>query len=323
MSSEILVSLLGGAWVGENNLSAPRMNAKTVWVGTGTALSNLSPTYPGQIAICSETASGFIKDTAYFRDTDNTGWLFLSMSKHTHNADDHISGGLYTDIMYDNLMNAFQWGQMSVTKEMFHNIVAGSATITNDLSSASGKVVLDSGAIANDYAQLVVPPGAKLSFARKSRLLAKVGVTFGGSGVTNYITRIGVAGEDINGANTTSNKYGIEACSQDSQVNWMIFSANAGTRTGGTVTSSPVDAGYDSSGKGYRLDHTPNLNIKFYDNGTNCGANCTKTSNNPNSGSTGTDYVLRLGIKSTNTNAKKMALFGIRLIGTVLDAAWA
>lgn len=323
MSSETLIAILGGAWVGENNLSAPRMNAKTVWIGTGTNLFNLSPTYPGQIAVCSETASGFIKDTVYFRNTNNDGWSFLSMSKHTHNTDDHLSGGLYSDMLYDNLMQTYEWGSLSVTKELFHNIIAGSATITNDLSSASGKVILDSGTVANDYAQLAVPPGVKLSFARKSRLLTKVGVTFGGAGVTNYITRIGVAGEDINGANTTSNKYGIEACSQDSQVNWMIFSANAGTRTGGTVTSSPVDAGYDALGLGYRLDHTPNIDIKFYNNGVNCGANCTKTSNNPNSGNTGTDYVIRLGIKSTNVNAKKMALFAIKLIGTPSDAAWA
>ena len=102
----------------------------------------------------------------------------------------------------------------------------------------------------------------------------------------------------------------------------MIFSANAGVRTGGTVTSSPVDAGYDSTGVGYRIDHEPNVNIKFYNNGVNCGANCTKTSNNPNSSDTGTGFVMRIGIKSTNTTAKKVSLFGVRLVGKIGDAAW-
>lgn len=313
---------LGGAWVGEDNLSAARLNSKTIWIGTGTQLSGLSPTYAGQIAVSTTTSSGFVQDAVYYRDAANELWLFLSMSKHTHNADTHLAGGLYADILYDNAIDNYYLNYLNIKKENFFPIISGAATIINDTSSATGKVVLNTGSTANDYAQLV-DHGVKLGYARKSRLLVKMGVTFGGQPVTNYITRVGVAGEDINASNTTSNKYGMEACSQDSQVNWMIFSANAGTRTGGSVTSSPVDAGFTASGIGYRLDHTPNQDIKFYNNGTNCGASCTKTTNVPNSGDTGTDYILRLGVKSTNTDAKQMALFGLRLVGKITDGSWA
>src|SRR5215218_7193503 len=128
---------IGIAWVGEDNISAARMNAKTVWIGTGTQLAGLSPTFAGQIAVSTTTASGFTVDTAYFRNSTNDGWLFLSMSKHTHNADTHLSGGLFTNIIYDNFMDVYTLDYKNAKKEYFHSILGGAGTVANDVSAST------------------------------------------------------------------------------------------------------------------------------------------------------------------------------------------
>lgn len=313
------MSSIGNAWVGEDNISAARMNAKTVWIGTGTQLAALSPTFAGQIAVSTTTASGFTGDTAYFRNAANDTWLFLSMSKHTHSTDTHLSGGLYTDIRYANFLDAYTLDYKNAKKEDFHSILGGSGTVTNDVSSSSGKVIIDTGIVANDYAQ-IVDYGVKFGFGRKSRFAVKMGL----NGETNLITRIGIAGEDINGANTTTRKYGIEGC-DSTGINWVMFSANGTTRSGTVTTNTGLNSGFDTTGQNYRLDHTPNVDIKFYANGTNCGANCTISAAGgfiPNDGDTGSDYVLRLGVKTTNTTGKKIALWGCQLEGKINDSRW-
>src|SRR6185436_7073346 len=97
------MSTLGLAWAGEDNISAARMNSKTVWHGTGTQLNALSPIYPGQIVISLDASAGFNADFVYYRSADNLVWLPLSMAKHTHSADTDSTGGLMSDIVYDNI----------------------------------------------------------------------------------------------------------------------------------------------------------------------------------------------------------------------------
>lgn len=310
------MSSIGNAWNGEDNVSAARMNAKTVWIGTGAQLSGLSPTYAGQIAVSTTTESGFLIDTVYHRDSTDSQWLFLSMSKHTHNADTHPSGGLYGYIVHDNLADLYLLDYGNAKKENFHSIIGGAASVINDVTASTGKVILNTGTTANDYAQ-IVDYGIKFGFGRKSRLAVKMGF----DSTTNLIVRVGVAGEDVNGANTTTRKYGIEGC-DSSGTNWVMFSANGSTRSGTVTTNTALFNGYDTTGRHYRLDHTPNVDVKFYDNGSNCGANCTKSSFVPNDGDTGTDFVLRLGAKTTNTTAKRLALWGLKLVGKINDSVW-
>lgn len=313
------MSNIGNAWFGEDNMSAARLNAKTIWIGTGTQLSNLSPTFAGQVAISTTTASGFTADTAYFRNSTNDGWLFLSMSKHTHNADTHLAGGWFTNIIYDNFMDSYTLDYTNAKKENFHSILGGAGSVQNDVTASTGKLIIDSSTTANDYAQ-IVDHGTKFGFGRKSRFAVKMGL----NGETNLITRISVAGEDVNGANTTTRKYGIEGC-DSTGLSWVMFSANGTTRSGTVTTNAALNSGFNTTGQNYRLDHTPNVDIKFYENGTNCGANCTITAVGgfiPNDGDTGSDYVLRLGVKTTNTTSKKIAVWSVKLAGKVNDTRW-
>lgn len=314
------MSNIGNAWNGEDNVSAARMNAKTVWIGTGTQLASLSPTYPGQIVVSTTTAGGFISDTVYFRDASDSQWLFLSMSKHTHNSDTNLAGGLYGYILYDNLADVYLLDYGNAKKEYFHSIVGGAGTVINDVTSSAGKVVVNTGTTTGDYAQ-IVDYGIKFGFARKSRLSIKMGCDTD----LQSIVRVGVAGEDVNGANTATSKYGIEGC-ESTGTNWVMFSANGVTRAGVVTTTTPVDHGYDTTGAHYRLDHTPNVDIKFYSNGVNCGASCTKSTYVPNGQEpytdTGSDYVLRLGIKTTSAAAKRITLWGLKLVGKIHDSVW-
>ena len=53
---------------------AARLNQKTTFVGTGAQISGLSTTYPGQVAFCTSTGSGFTADLIYIRNSANDAW---------------------------------------------------------------------------------------------------------------------------------------------------------------------------------------------------------------------------------------------------------
>lgn len=63
-----------GIWVAADTISAVRMNEKTVFQGTGAAISGLAITYSGMLAFCTSSGSGFTKDLLYVRNTANTSW---------------------------------------------------------------------------------------------------------------------------------------------------------------------------------------------------------------------------------------------------------
>lgn len=67
----------GTQWEVADVVSASRMNQKTLFVGTGAQIAALGTTYAGQMAMCTETAGSFLKDSMYFRTAANGFWLKL------------------------------------------------------------------------------------------------------------------------------------------------------------------------------------------------------------------------------------------------------
>lgn len=306
------MSSLGLQWSGEENVSAARMNSKTIWKGTGSQLASLSPLYPGQIAVSFDATGGFSADAVYYRSADNQSWLPLSMSKHLHDTDFDESGGLFSNIVQANIYDTF-WINLlhPQTADFFSDSSGG--TVTDSPTATSGKVRIETGVIANNYVH-ACKYGIKLSFLYKSRFSVKMGLDQG----TALVTRVSVCGESTNGANDNKRKYGIEGC-DSTGANWQLFSGNGTARTGSIDTGAPLIAGADSTGVNYRMDLTPNADVKFYLNGVNCGANCTKSTNVPSTSDSGLDYVIRIGSKTTNTVSKKIGLWGVSLAGRVSD----
>jgi hypothetical protein len=307
------MSTLGVAWSGEDNISAARMNAKTIWQGTGTQLNGLSPLYPGQIVVSLDASAGFNADFVYYRSADNQSWKPLSMAKHTHDTDFDSSGGLLSDIYYANVYESLFVNEVTPNVGGFITGDTSGGTVFNDITSSTGKLRVETGVVANNYVH-ILKYGLKLKFSRKSRMSVKMGLDVG----TNLVTRVSVCGESTNLANNNNRKYGIEGCTSTGS-NWQLFTGSGTGRTGNIDTGTVLAAGADTTGKNYRLDAIPNLNVKFYNDGVNCGANCTKSTDIPSTGDSGQDYIIRIGTKTTDTVNKKIGIWGIKLAGSIND----
>jgi hypothetical protein len=68
------------AWAyGETPVTSAKMNQKTVLIDTGTNIASAT-TYPGQLAYCTVTGSGFIAGIMYQRNVANTAWVIFGNS---------------------------------------------------------------------------------------------------------------------------------------------------------------------------------------------------------------------------------------------------
>jgi hypothetical protein len=91
---------LGAEW-GEEQPSAERLNAKSLFVGTGDDIGDITISSPIALALCTADGSGFFTNHVYLRyfDTDTQLWSCCDdvFRKHTH-ADDTENEGDYYDI---------------------------------------------------------------------------------------------------------------------------------------------------------------------------------------------------------------------------------
>lgn len=69
----------GGLWQTGDVITAERMNRKTIFIGTGNQIANLTTTYPGQLAFCTESGSGFEAGYFYVRNISNTAWNLIKI----------------------------------------------------------------------------------------------------------------------------------------------------------------------------------------------------------------------------------------------------
>ena len=70
-----------GIWETADTITKARMNEKTIFQGTGSAISGLASTYSGMLAFCTSTSSGFTKDVLYQRDSANSTWSAVALDQ--------------------------------------------------------------------------------------------------------------------------------------------------------------------------------------------------------------------------------------------------
>lgn len=69
------MGVIGQYFANPEFADSSRLNQKTLFVGTGTAINALSPTYSGQLVFCTSTGSGFSVDRVYQRNVANSAWI--------------------------------------------------------------------------------------------------------------------------------------------------------------------------------------------------------------------------------------------------------
>lgn len=95
-----------GIWETADTITKARMNEKTIFQGTGSAISGLASTYSGMLAYCTSTGSGFTIDTLYVRNTANTSWTALDIdSLFGDGSDGDVTISSNTDLGSSNKKN--------------------------------------------------------------------------------------------------------------------------------------------------------------------------------------------------------------------------
>lgn len=107
----------GGSWEKGDKFDPARLEQKSLFVGTGAAISGLGTTYAGQLAYCTETGSGFTINHLYEMNAANTTWI-----------DSNIGGvGIYGD---GNDGAVTISGNTSLTRDMYYSTLTVDSGVT-------------------------------------------------------------------------------------------------------------------------------------------------------------------------------------------------
>jgi hypothetical protein len=298
----------GGVWTaGSDSDSAARLNQKTVTIDTGTNLSALATTYPGQLIYSTDTSGAFTANTMYQRNAANNAWTAqLPMTTHDHSTNLATTGGLLSDILSSNTGQVLYYNFPSPRTANFFTQTTG-GTITDDISIAGWwRVKLDTAIVASNYAQADIG-GIALDFGSKIKFQTKVEVQ---AAFTSLQCRMGVNVDKSNAnASQTTKSLGFEFCDSSGST-YQLASGDGTART--TVNTTQSFAGPHA----LKFQYTPSTSVVGTVDQT---VATTKLSNLPNSGAALPQQGVRFGIMTTNTVSKQLYIYGVIVVGTDND----
>lgn len=246
---------LGDPVIVKDRISPSRFNAKTYHWSDATTLHNMATT-PCMIVIPTSTGFEFTINQPRFRNATNDGWINLGQSKHSHNANDDMSGGDFAEVLLDNIGRAYEMDRMGINAAQFAQKLAGTgSSITDDYSSTRSRVKFLAGTTLNASAIGEIF-GAEIDWGNPSRMIAIVQCLED----TSMLARVGCNPENVSIANHATKKYGWEVCDNATEGKfYLVFSADGVSRTtsGGTT---PIIAGTPT---GVHLLHQPSINVKM------------------------------------------------------------
>src|SRR5262245_11958364 len=281
--------------------SAYKLNRAACHKMPGTSIAALLATdvEAGWLIYCESTGGGFTENNLYQRNEDNTAWDTVGLKGHTHT--DAASGGTLSEVGIDNIpLYLCDDKRFSRAADFWQTLTSG-GTITDD--ATNGRVLIQSNTTSGGSATISDGGARKLNFAKPSAFE----VTCQISSSTNFVVKLGVRAEDINGGNLTPAKYGIEGCSTTGSV-WLLFSSDGTTRS--TLTTSANVA--TGAANVYRVECDPGTEVRFYVDGTLVA---TKTTNVPATGTTSNNDLYRAGIKNSAPENKILYHYGAIIEG--------
>ena len=310
---------LGLSW-GEEQPSASRMNAKSLFYGTGDDIATITISSPIALALCTEDGSGFLANHVYFRHFDDTaqqwsGWDDV-FRKHTHADDTEEEGGDYYDIDIANASSRLSIIRPSFQPEMVNWFAFGSNATVENVSGGLdiNYTRLRTGIVANNYAQLQ-DGGLKASLSSKMEWHAKFEIDIGADPGVGVLWRMGVGMEKASETSeSTLQKFGIEGCSGDGETIQLV-SCDGATRLK-TNTAVGMEQG---AAIGAKISYVPSTSVIYEDTLSTVKAS---TGAFPSSGAIDSDKMLRYGIKTTNTTECLMYIWADALFGKINDPSW-
>jgi hypothetical protein len=310
------VSSLGHDWTDEAP-SQSRFSAKTIFVGTGADIADITTQSNIPAVLCVEDGSGFLANNFYVRHWDITtsqwtGWDNVKW-KHTHKDNIDADGGGYYEMdaaVADSYIGINE--PYCITLQFFGGASAsGGAAVQDAEANNSCFLRLRTGTTSNNYAY-VQKGGTRLSFAAKIEWHIKMEVDGGNSQI---LWRCGPGMEKPqDNSEAVEKKIGLEGCTGDG-INIQITNCDGATRLK-TPTTVNMDLG---QARGFKLAYTPSTNMIYNDSLSNT---ITVTSNIPSSGYILDDRLVRYGIKTTNATEKLLYIWSHALLGKRNDVNW-
>jgi hypothetical protein len=305
---------LAGLFTEGENYSSTRMNAKTIFRGTGSEIAALSMDLEIPLAECTLTESGFIADVLYARSADGLSWLPV-FRKHYHDSDTDLAGGLLFETLRRNIPKTFDLKKhLTVHISNFGQVHSGGGW-AGDVITGGGMGVeirssVASPSVANDTGN-IVDGGPNLDFGNRY-VMQYLGRVI--SGNTAILWRLGLGMEYAHNSPDNSIKVGLEGCDGDG-INIQLVSAD-------TIGRTKVNTGAvmnPAASKIYRVDYQPALKTQYDDSD---GFTVSKTSNIPSSGTVPGDAMFRAGIKATTTVQHKMVIRVLQILGSGVQSGW-
>jgi hypothetical protein len=304
---------LAGLFAEGENYGSVRMNAKTVFRGTGSEISALSMGLEIPLALCTLTESGFVADVIYARSADGLSWLPI-FRKHYHDDDTDAAGGTLFDIIRRNIPKSIDIAKhMTMHKGGWIVVVQGGGQVIENEATNRYRLELRtslaSPSVANDTSN-IMDGGPSLDFASR-HIFQYRGLINNNSSI---LWRAGIGMEYAHSSPDNQIKAGLEGCDGDG-INIQVVSAD-------TVGRTKVDSGSvmnPASARTYRVDYNPALNVKYDDS---AGFTVSKTTNIPSGGLVDSNRMMRFGLKTITTTQHSFYIYMARLLSKTVDADW-
>lgn len=307
---------LGLEW-GEEQPSSSRMNAKSLFYGTGDDIATITISSPIALVFCTEDGSGFLANNMYHRHFDDvtgewSGWDNV-FRNHTH-SDDITEGGDYYDIQISNAASRLEINRPFLTPEMFYADNSSGGSLEFQPANDSQYIRLRTGTTSNAWSQ-VQTGGIKASVSSSMEWHVKFEI----DGESEILWRMGVGMERVEEASeSTLQKFGIEGCDGDG-VSIQLVSCNGGGGGADRVKTNTTVGMDQGAAIGVKVSYIPSTSVIYEDT-----LSTVKSSPGgfPSSGAIDSDKLLRYGIKTTNTTENLMYIWADALYGKVNDPSW-
>jgi hypothetical protein len=200
-----------------------------------------------------------------------------------------------------------------------YSYTSSAGTIAKDL--ATGAVKMDTTTTTGTY---IVSKIQGVSPSLKFPLTMETKMQYTGA-ATNAFIRWGLNAEPLDLSNSVTVKYGIESCPAVNG-NWNIFSADGTTRTaidaGAALEGSNAVNG-SVNARAHILDFLPgNMLNYYYENNTVVSKSTQLPSISSVPGAIPSDNVCTYGLKTADTSAKQLYIWGLAIHGGIDDPHW-
>lgn len=298
-------------------VSAAELNKKTITYSSD--ISSETP-LPGQIFVSTATNGAYLPNDVVMRNISDDGYVVISQNRHRHDADTNAAGGLLSDIFRANIAK----------NTLFHKVLGfgpsdlysyGSATATIAMDQATGATKIDTVATANNF---IVSLIMGVSVSLKDPITMQTKMQYTGA-ATNAFVRWGLGMEPMDVSNSNTAKFGIESCPAVNG-NWNLVSSDGTTRTAidaGASLEGSNTVSLDANARSHILDYLPGNMLNYY---YQANAVVSKSTQLPlvtaAPGTIPANNVCTYGLKTADSNAKQLYIWGLAIHAGINDNAW-